>query len=207
MRIISGSAGGIQLFTPKSNAVRPAADRTRQAIFSALGELIPEATVLDLFAGTGSIGLEALSRGARQCVFVEKNKPSLALLQKNLDHTKVAGGEILAMDAIGALDRFVHLKREFDLIFADPPFWKERDVKHNLLSNPDQRKFTNELLKSAALLSILKPKGLFILDSYDQEKVEVPKTWKVVRDQIYGQVRVQFLIKSEEAEKGEELKT
>jgi len=85
MRVIAGSAGGIQLDVPKSG-VRPTMDRVKAAIFSSLGELVPGARVLDLFAGTGALGLEALSRGAASALFVEENAAAISAIERNLAH-------------------------------------------------------------------------------------------------------------------------
>ncbi|MDK3159437.1 16S rRNA (guanine(966)-N(2))-methyltransferase RsmD [Kamptonema cortianum] len=193
MRIIAGTARSIPLACPKDDSVRPAMDSTRSAIFSSLGDAVIGARALDLFSGTGSIGLEALSRGAESCVFVEKNRMSLGLLAKNMEKTKLTG-EVFATDAVGCLEKFAANGRQFDLIFADPPFVKPRDLKGNLLSNPDARDFAGELLANPFLPKILAPGGTFILDSYHQDRFEIPPPWEILRDKTYGQVRVRFLV-------------
>ena len=88
MRIISGSAGGIRLQVPKVVA-RPTSDRVREALFSILGEAVQDAVVLDLFAGSGALGLEALSRGARRAVFVERDRGANKVIEANLDKAKL----------------------------------------------------------------------------------------------------------------------
>ena len=85
MRITGGLARGIPLILPKGDAVRPATDALRQAVFSSLAALVPGATCLDLFAGTGSYGLEALSRGASTCIFVDEHRQANAVIQQNLE--------------------------------------------------------------------------------------------------------------------------
>ena len=90
MRVIAGSAGGVRLVSPK-NGVRPTMDRVKAAIFSSLGETVIGARVLDLFAGTGALGIEALSRGANSALFVEEDRQSILAVEKNLSKTKLAG--------------------------------------------------------------------------------------------------------------------
>lgn len=120
MRIISGSHRGTRLREP-ANVTRPTSDRVREAIFNVLRHVIPEAKVLDLFAGTGALGLESLSRGAASCVFVENDSQALQCLRKNLTHTQFTSGKIVETDALhfAANPRSPQL---FDLIFADPPY-------------------------------------------------------------------------------------
>src|SRR5256714_10080217 len=90
MRVIAGRAGGVRLVSPKSG-VRPTMDRVKAAIFSSLGEMVIGARVLDLFAGTGALGIEALSRGADSAVFVEEDRQSTAAIEKNLAKTELTG--------------------------------------------------------------------------------------------------------------------
>src|ERR687887_365934 len=90
MRVIAGSAGGIRLIVPKKG-VRPTMDRVKAAIFSSLGEAVIGANVLDLFAGSGALGIEALSRGASSAVFVEEDRQSIAAIEKNLARTNLKG--------------------------------------------------------------------------------------------------------------------
>lgn len=120
MRIISGTHRGTRLKEP-ANVTRPTSDRVREAIFNVLNLVVPHAKVLDLFAGTGALGLESLSRGATSCLFIDNDSQALHCLRKNLAHTKFTNGKIIEADAI----RFVENPRGpqlFDLIFADPPY-------------------------------------------------------------------------------------
>src|SRR5882757_8309824 len=91
LRVISGSAGGLHLKSPKRHQLRPTQDRIRQVIFSSLAELISDARVLDLFAGTGSLGIEALSRGAASATFVEQEKEAVLCIKENLSHCHLEG--------------------------------------------------------------------------------------------------------------------
>ena len=125
MRISGGKARGVELSVSKSAVHRPAMDRLRQGIFSSIGCAVEEARVCDLFAGTGSYGLEALSRGARSAVFVEKNRKACSMIKENVRIVSKSMGQsqleatVYPGDAIKAtqLD-----DRSFDLIFVDPPY-------------------------------------------------------------------------------------
>ncbi len=125
MRVISGSAGGQRLTTPAGNATRPTADRVKEALFSILDSAgsLPEARVLDLFAGSGALGIEALSRGASHATLVEKARPALATLQGNLRQTRLAPqSTVLAMDVFAALELLLRQEKRFDLVLLDPPY-------------------------------------------------------------------------------------
>ena len=121
MRIVAGQFGGRRLVTPKDSRVRPTADRVREAWMSILGEELNEARVLDLFAGSGALGLEALSRGAASATFVELNPPSLRALDQNVASL---GAENLVTVHRGDAMRYAERvpERAFDIVFADPPY-------------------------------------------------------------------------------------
>ena len=120
MRVIAGHFGGRRLVAPKGEATRPTADRVREALFSALGD-VGGLTVLDLFAGSGALGLEALSRGAASAVFVERAVPALAALSANLTALGVEA-EVHRGDARTYLRNASRAGRTYDLIFLDPPY-------------------------------------------------------------------------------------
>lgn len=121
MRIIAGTRKGFRLHMHKGLRTRPTADRVRESVFSTLQTRISGARFLDLFAGSGAIGIEALSRGAKDCVFVEKDRQALQTLKKNLQITKFGKeSRVLAMDfrqAIGLLK-----EEHFDIVYVDPPY-------------------------------------------------------------------------------------
>ncbi len=118
MRIIAGQARGRRLRSPRGMATRPMMDRAREALFSSLGELIRAGRVLDLYAGSGSLGLEALSRGAASAVFVEQGRPALEALRENIGMVGL-GGRIVAEDVVRYLKS---TGDQFDLVFVDPPY-------------------------------------------------------------------------------------
>src|SRR5271163_326968 len=119
LRVISGTAGGLHLKSPKRHALRPTQDRIRQVIFSSLAEVVPGARVLDLYAGTGSFGIEALSRGAASVTFIEQDKEAVQCIRDNLVHCHLQG-DVWQADVLTYLDKTP--VESFELIFADPPY-------------------------------------------------------------------------------------
>ena len=120
MRVISGKARGVNLKTPAGTATRPTADRVKEAVFSIIQFDLPGATVLDLFGGTGQLGIEALSRGAKNAVFVDERDDACRLIRENLKRTKLEGeGRIIRSDYSAFLKS---TSQKFDFIFLDPPY-------------------------------------------------------------------------------------
>lgn len=120
MRVITGSARGIQLKTPDGMTTRPTTDRVKEAMFSIIQFEIPGAAVLDLFGGTGQLGIEALSRGAKNAVFVDAGEPACRLIKENLKRTRLENqASVIRSDYLTYLDRS---KEQFDIILLDPPY-------------------------------------------------------------------------------------
>ena len=120
MRVITGKARGVVLKTPDGMATRPTADRVKEAMFNIIQFEIPAARVLDLFGGTGQLGIEALSRGAKSAVFVDAGEPACRLIRENLKRTKLDGqGRVIRSDYLDYLSR---TKEQFDIILLDPPY-------------------------------------------------------------------------------------
>ena len=120
MRVITGKARGIVLKTPSGMATRPTADRVKEAIFSIIQFDIPTASVLDLFGGTGQLGIEALSRGANRAVFIDEREDACKLIKENLKRTKLeAYGRVIRSDYMSYLKS---CKDKFDIILLDPPY-------------------------------------------------------------------------------------
>ena len=120
MRVISGKARGVNLKTPTGQATRPTADRVKEALFSIIQFDLPAAKVLDLFGGTGQLGIEALSRGAASAVFVDEREDACNLIRENLKRTKLAhDGKVVRADYMSFLK---NTKDHFDIIFLDPPY-------------------------------------------------------------------------------------
>ena len=120
MRVITGKARGVALKTPDGMQTRPTADRVKEALFSIIQFEIPCARVLDLFGGTGQLGIEALSRGAQSAVFVDASEKACALIKENLKRTKLQDcGKVIRSDYMEYLDR---CREKFDIVFLDPPY-------------------------------------------------------------------------------------
>jgi 16S rRNA (guanine966-N2)-methyltransferase len=189
MRIISGSAGGVPIKVPAGNT-RPTTDRTRQAVFSMLAGIIPGARVLDLFAGSGALGLEALSRGALSCLFVEQDARACAVLRENVKKTRLSGADIRQGDVTQVLRGLSASASQFDLIFADPPY-------AHRATDPD---YGQRLLASDNLRSVLAPKGSFLLECLvTKHGNDSWSGWQVERDREYGSTRVLWLRKGDVA--------
>ena len=182
MRIIAGIAKGMPLAVPRSGATRPTSDRVREAIYSSLGERVVGADVLDLFAGTGALGLEAASRGARSVTFIETAPTALKSLRRNIEtfrkgHAVVCELSVVRANACGELRQLAGQRSGFSLIFADPPYG---DAAQTLLSND-------------SLPAVLAEGGVLVLESAKRERLVVSKDWVVVREAIYGDTKVNFL--------------
>ncbi len=123
MRIVAGNSKGRKLIVPKGRSVRPTTDRVREALFSSLGTLVSDARVLDLFAGTGALGLEALSRGAASVVFVERDAKVRAVLERNIHALDFeVNSRLISGDSRSALKILAREGAVFDLVFLDPPY-------------------------------------------------------------------------------------
>jgi 16S rRNA (guanine966-N2)-methyltransferase len=129
MRVIAGRYGGRRLSAPRGRATRPTSERVREALFSQLAD-VTQARVLDLFAGTGALGIEALSRGARSALFVERDANALRSLRANLKALCIESesARVLAGDALAALHSARARGETYDLVFVDPPYGRAREL-------------------------------------------------------------------------------
>jgi 16S rRNA (guanine966-N2)-methyltransferase len=123
MRVIAGRYRGRRLRGPRGLELRPTSDRLKETLFNILNPVIGGAAFLDAFAGTGAIGIEAISRGAREVVFVEANEESCRLIRQNLDHCDITTGfSLLHQEVFRSLRRFGQSETRFDIVFMDPPY-------------------------------------------------------------------------------------
>ncbi len=178
MRIIAGAARGLPLSRPPAG-VRPTMDRVRGAIFSSLGDAVPGARVLDLFAGSGAMGIEALSRGAASAIFVDSNARSAACVKDNLRRAGLEGS-VQTMDALRFLELYV--AEPFDLIFADPPYAKSRD----------DRDLAAELLRHPSLTAALEPGGGTLVLERAPGGPAPPGGLTLLRARRYGETEVAY---------------
>jgi 16S rRNA (guanine966-N2)-methyltransferase len=181
MRVVGGTAGGIPLHVPR-NDLRPTMEVVRNAIFNSLADFVNGARVLDLFAGTGGLGIEALSRGAASCVFVESDRRACDAIRRNLEKTRLAGGEVVCADALRWLYRAAQAAA-FNLILADPPYPRK----------DGDRDFGAELLAASGLRRTLAPDGIVILEHRPDAPLRPGEPWECTRDKRYGATAVAFL--------------
>ena len=178
MRITSGEFGGRLLKVPKTGDVRPTQDRVREALFSMLQTHLAGADFLDLFAGTGSVGLEAISRGAKSATFVEINPKHLAILGENakMASGKAAAVKTVRMDAV----KFVanYSGGGFDIVFADPPYLMGETMGYG------------EMLQNLMSRNVVKPGGLFIAEMTSAQAADRSSGWELVRERTYGKTRL-----------------
>lgn len=180
MRVIAGTAKGRTLIGPKSHAIRPALDKVKGAVFNILFD-VSDQTALDVFAGTGAIGVEALSRGARRAVFLDASPEALQIIQKNVSLCRFADrADILKAklpDDLKSVARKTGIGR-FDLIFVDPPYDKD---------------LVNPTLREIAKLGILTPDGQVIVEHSPRETI-LETAGLILKDQRkYGQTMISFL--------------
>ena len=178
MRIITGCARGTKLKTPKGLGTRPTADRVKESLFSILGARLEGARVLDLFAGTGALGLEALSRGAESTVFVDV--VTSVLIKQNASAAKLTDKvEVIGADSLRVLRRMEQEQRRFDLIFCDPPYNQGHPA--NVLALLDKGR-------------ILADGGILILEHSRHEPVgdDDLEQLQIARREKYGETVVTF---------------
>jgi 16S rRNA (guanine966-N2)-methyltransferase len=179
MRIIAGSAGGIRLKIPP-NDLRPTMDMVREAAFSALAELVAGARVLDLFAGSGAYGIEALSRGAAEAVFVDNHPKAIESIRLNLSRTKLVG-QVIRNDVFRFLK---HPDNRYRLVFADPPYAKKAG----------DRDLAGELMENESLVEAVEPGGLLVLECSLIQEVGAFRYWEIARAKKYASTKLLFCI-------------
>ena len=180
LRIISGSLKGRRLAAVRGQQTRPTADRVRESLFSILGQRASQTAVLDLFAGTGALGLEALSRGATQAVFVDKADQAVAVLQKNIQHCNVQDRtRIIRWDIEKNLNCLKIFPQVFGLVFMDPPYG-QRLIK--------------PALRHLSACGCMASGALLVIETSKVETLaELPADWLCDDVRTYGNTRLWFL--------------
>ncbi|HEX6219982.1 MAG TPA: 16S rRNA (guanine(966)-N(2))-methyltransferase RsmD [Acidimicrobiia bacterium] len=184
MRIIAGKAGGRRLKAPDTKGTRPATDRVREAVFSSIGNWVEGSVVADLYAGSGSFGLEALSRGAVSAVFVENGRKALQALRANVGAVGL-GGTIIESTVQDYLKRANH---HFHLAFLDPPWPASTEQMEEDLANLDR---------------LLFPSAEIVVSRRHTDRPPVPpENWRVAADKRYGDTRIIRYEKVEDVDDG-----
>lgn len=177
MRVISGKVRGLKLISPPGEDTRPTLDRVKEAVFSMISPFLMDAKVLDLFSGSGALGIESLSRGALNAVFVDNSNISIKCIRSNIEAAKFDNvSTILQKDSAAFLNEN---KNSYDIIFLDPPYLKNMYTKT-----------LEEILKNNALSQ----DGIIVLE-YDHTSVSVliPDGFTVIKEKKYGRVGVMVL--------------
>lgn len=188
MRIITGTARGARLKSPKGMDTRPTADRVKESLFNILGKRVLNSLVLDIFAGTGNLGLEALSRGAERAVFIDK--ATALIIKENALHTHLEDkAVILKGDALRELERLHQRKEHFDLVFCDPPY--RLGLWERVLVFMDE----SDLLNENALL--------VVEHGTDENELPTLKNLRIIRQQAYGKTTQLTIFQKESQQEAE----
>ena len=180
MRVIAGEARGHKLFAPDGLHTRPTADRVKEALFSVLAPDIRGCAFLDLYSGSGAIGIEALSRGAAWAVFVDEDHHSAACIQKNLEKTRMGHlGQVMTTPVSYTIASLARQKASFDIIFMDPPYGGDH---------------IEETLKSLAQTPILREGGLVIAETAADQAVTFASRYgfHLIKEKQYNIARLVF---------------
>jgi 16S rRNA (guanine966-N2)-methyltransferase len=178
VRIIAGQQKGRRISAGKGSGIRPTSDRVRETIFNVLRGEVEGKRVLDLFAGAGGLGLEALSRGAAWVTFVDSSSRSINLLKRNLERLNLEScSAVIKLDGLKALKR---LEESFDLIFADPPYGKG---------------FIQRTVDSLVESRTLRPGGILVLEHHKREIFDCPQELSPLKQSKFGDTVVCFLMK------------
>lgn len=181
MRVIAGKAGRLKLVTPAGELVRPTTDRIKETLFNIINNRLFDISFLDMFAGSGGIGIEALSRGAADAVFVENSIKSIECIRKNLETTRLGSqARILQCDAADAVRRLFDEKKHFDIIFMDPPY---------------EKGFEKLILEGISKMPILETDGIIIIESSVKTDFDFAAAlgFEVTREKVYGSNKHVFL--------------
>lgn len=178
MRIIAGKSRGTQLLAPKGMDTRPTQDKVKESLFSIIQWDIPDASVLDLFAGSGALALESISRGAESAVLVDKSREALDCIRKNIAKLRVEQQTtVLACDWEQALLKASNSGKTFDLVFLDPPY------RMTELGSMCQRMLELKLLRSGAML---------VLEHKTGAEIGVPSDFTLEKERSYGETQIHF---------------
>lgn len=185
MRVISGTAKGRRLKAPAGLNTRPITDMIKEALFNVWGAKVQEAQVLDLFAGSGSVGIEALSRGAQKVIFVDNDNTAVKIIRENLNHCQFQNGfEIYRSDIFQAIKRLKNHNLQFDLIYIDPPF--------------SQETIFEPVMDAVSQADILADEGLIVIRTPRQKDMPSFHPLLRYRHKVYGESSLHYYCSCEE---------
>lgn len=190
MRITGGKAARRILKAPKGLDVRPTPDLVKQAVFNSLGERVVGARVLELFAGTGALSFESISRGAVSTVCVEKSQRHAAVLRENFESAGLPAGalQVRVQDVFAALAQLGESQAQFDLVLADPPYGAKNIGRRST-------SLAQQLLDDADLPRVLASNGLFVLGHTKRDTLEIPAYWREIKLLKHGDSVMRFFQK------------
>lgn len=171
MKVISGLYKGRNIEGYDIDGTRPTMDRVKESLFATIQNYVKESTILDLFAGSGSLGIEALSEGASYAYLVDKNIKCTKLIEKNLKNFGIENCKVLFLDYLAALATFAKEKKSFDIIFLDPPYKTD---------------YIEKALEKISELNLLAPGGIIVCESDDLNKIIYDKAYTKYKEKKYG---------------------
>lgn len=176
MRVISGKKRGLLLYSPETEGTRPTTDRVKENIFNIIQFNILNKNVLDLFSGSGAMGIEALSRGALKCTFVDNSNSAFNIISKNIKKCEFDSSSVLRKTDFS--DFLKSSKDIFDIIFLDPPY-------HN--------GYVDKALSIISDKQLLNENGLIVIECDNDELIKIPDNFSVMKERLYGRVKILVL--------------
>ena len=180
MKVISGFLKGRNIKGYNIEGTRPTMDRVKESLFGMIQDMVPQSTVLDLFAGSGNLGLEALSREAKYTYFVDNNPKAITIIKKNIDNISIDNCKVLNMNYKKALNYFNNNQIKLDLIFLDPPY---------------ETSYIEDSLFLIDKYSLISNKGIVVCESNDLNKIIYSKNYEVLKEKKYGDEYIVILEK------------
>ncbi len=171
MRVVAGEYRSRQLKSVKSDATRPTTDKNKESMFNIIGPFFDGGVVLDLFAGSGGLGIEAISRGCDYLYSVDKQYQAFKVIKENIASLKIENAKVFKMDYLKALDKFDEEKIKFDLVFLDPPYGKG---------------FIDKILEKLTTAQMLNDKAVIVVEELKETTFEMPDSLKLIKRHEYG---------------------
>jgi len=182
MRVVSGLARGHKLLSAEGEGIRPTSDKVKEALFSSLGDRVYNSSFLDLFAGSGAMGIEALSRGCNYAAFVDINKEHIDIIRQNVNHVSkaipAANYEILNIDAFEAIKLLSKSGKTFDIIFIDPPYGKSEFFS---------------VFDKIFDAGIINKDGIIIFETAKNASAPTSEHFNIIKSKIYGKTAVYYM--------------